>query len=68
MMLSDDHKPALCTDPNSRPPLFDLARKYELNQPDAGTARLVHNHPAGEPAPSRAEFEGDKVNVDCPRD
>ena len=56
-MLSDDHKRALCTDPNARPPLVDLACKYEANQLDTGTARLMHNRPSGDPTPSRADIE-----------
>jgi RadC-like JAB domain len=53
-MFPDDHKQALCTYPNPRPPLFHLARKYKLNQVDTSAARLMHNHPSGDPTPSRA--------------
>jgi DNA repair protein RadC len=56
-MLLQDHKQALCTDPNPRPPLFGLANKYKLNQADTGATRLMHNHPSGDPTPSRADIE-----------
>jgi RadC-like JAB domain-containing protein len=64
-MLPDDHKQPLCTDPNPRPPLFDLARKYKLNQPDTGTARLMRNHPSGDPTPSRADVEMTQAIVEA---
>jgi DNA repair protein RadC len=39
------------------PCCFILARKYKLNQVDTSAARLVHNHPSGDPTPSRADIE-----------
>jgi hypothetical protein len=56
-MLPDDHKWALCTDPNPRPLLSSLFGKCERNQIDTGGARFMHNHPSGDPTPSRADIE-----------
>jgi hypothetical protein len=53
-MLPDDPNRALRTAPNPRPLLFDLLRKSKLNQPDTPAARFMHNHPSGDPTPSRA--------------
>jgi proteasome lid subunit RPN8/RPN11 len=57
VMLPDDHKQPLSTDPNARPPLFDPASKDKVNQLDSGAARLIHNHPSGDTTPSRADIE-----------
>jgi hypothetical protein len=48
---------AVCTDPDPRPPLFDVVRKCTPNQADSGARRLMHNHPSGDPTPSRADIE-----------
>jgi hypothetical protein len=56
-MLRDDRKRALCTDPNPRPLSFVVAGKCKLNQVDTSVGRLIHNHPSGDPTPSRADIE-----------
>jgi hypothetical protein len=58
-MLLEDHKQALCTDPNPRPPLFGLANKYKLNQIDTGIARLMHKIPTRYPT----AIEGKADNI-----
>ena len=57
VILPDDHKQALCTASNARPLSSVVAGKCRLNQRDAVAARLMHNHPSGDPTPSRADIE-----------
>jgi proteasome lid subunit RPN8/RPN11 len=56
-MLPDDHKSALRTGPNARPLSLAVTRKCKRNQVDTSPGRLVHNHPSGDPTPSRADIE-----------
>jgi DNA repair protein RadC len=57
MILPDDHKQALCTAPNARPLSSVVAGKCKLNRMDAVAARLMHNHPSGDPTPSHVDIE-----------
>jgi len=49
-----DHR---VTDPNSIPQRFRSATKLVSGQRDAFRAVLVHNHPSGDPKPSRDDIE-----------
>jgi RadC-like JAB domain len=53
----DDHKRALRTAPHHRPQLRRPESKCAANQRVSHTAFLVHNHPSGDPTPSRADIE-----------
>jgi DNA repair protein RadC len=49
-----DHR---VTDPNSISQRFRSATKLVSGQHDAFRAMLVHNHPSGDPKPSRDDIE-----------
>jgi RadC-like JAB domain len=57
VMLTDDHNRAIYAVPNPRPLSLALGGKCKTNQVDTSTALLVHNHPSGDPTPSRADIE-----------
>jgi hypothetical protein len=63
VILPDDHKQALCTAPNARPLSSVVAGKCKLNHMDAVAARLMHNHPSGDPTPSQADVQMTKEIV-----
>jgi hypothetical protein len=52
VILPDDHKQALCTDPSPGPLSLVVVGKCKLNQLDRSVGRLMHNHPGGDPTPS----------------
>jgi len=54
--LRDDHECTILTAPYPRPLSFAPARKRKLDQMDTRTRVLVHNHPSGDPMPSRADI------------
>jgi RadC-like JAB domain-containing protein len=60
----DDHERPLLTAPNPCPLSFVLRRKCKTNQVDTSAALLMHNHPGGDPTPSRADIEMTRVIVE----
>ena len=57
MNARDDHKQALLTAPNRRPLSRPLTSEIERDQLDRSRRRLMHNHPSGDPTPSRADIQ-----------
>ncbi|MBN9430898.1 MAG: hypothetical protein J0I45_00530 [Bosea sp.] len=63
-MRRDDHERARSTDPNARHHsrlVFGLSLQ---NQHFAYSGGRVHNHPSGDPTPSRADIQMTKTIVD----
>jgi DNA repair protein RadC len=63
----DDHEPALATAPTPRPLFWRPRRKMSYHQCDRQTGSLLHNHPGGDPTPSRADIEMTKQIVEIAR-
>src|SRR5712691_7293681 len=53
----DDHERPLLTAPNARPLSFEPRRKSKLDHYGSSEGLLLHNHPSGDPTPSRADIE-----------
>lgn len=53
----DDHDSASNVAPQFRPHQSKALRKRHIYQLDRYTRRIVHNHPSGDPAPSRADID-----------
>ena len=63
MTFRDDHEQAFRTDPHYRPLLWQLWLKDNRNRRDRSWRRLVHNHPSGDPTPSRADIDMTKAII-----
>ena len=57
MSKRDDHEQSPIAAPSPRPLVICPATKCKPNQADASTSLLVHNHPSGDPKPSRDDIE-----------
>ena len=57
VMIPDHHEYAIDTDPHARPLFREQAQKTESHQRDSSRRGLLHNHPSGDPTPSRADIE-----------
>jgi DNA repair protein RadC len=55
--FNEDHKQAIRTAPQYRPQTRSLGRNIKQDQRDKSLSGLVHNHPSGDPTPSRADIE-----------
>jgi DNA repair protein RadC len=67
MTQRDDHERALRTAPHHRPQLRRPESKCAANQCVSDTAFLMHNHPSGDPTPSRADINMTKAIVEVAR-
>ena len=56
MSLRDDHEQSSVTVPNPRPLPPSVKTKSKRSHRDGLRRRLVHNHPSGDPTPSRADI------------
>src|SRR6266571_780215 len=65
--LHDNHKRAFLTGPHYRPQPRSLHAKMKQDQCDRPCGRLIHNHPSGDPTPSRADIDMTKAIVDIAR-
>jgi DNA repair protein RadC len=65
--VRDDHERAIVTVPYCRPLSAPAKSKTEMDQRDRGASWLVHNHPSGDPTPSRADIDMTKAIVDIAR-
>jgi len=54
-MLRDDHERAILTVPISVPLAGDAGKNPRAS--DSAPSRLVHDHPSGDPTPSRADIQ-----------
>jgi DNA repair protein RadC len=59
-----DHDGAFGVDPNYRHQLKSGAKFTITSQILSGIIRLVHNHPSGDPTPSRADIDMTKTIID----
>ena len=57
MTERDDEKSETRTAPNPRPLSRSLTSEIERDQIDGSHRRLMHNHPSGDPTPSRADIQ-----------
>ena len=53
----DDHDSASNVAPQFRPHQSTTLKSHYIYQLDNGTRRIVHNHPSGDPSPSRADID-----------
>jgi proteasome lid subunit RPN8/RPN11 len=63
----DDPEQILPTRPNAHPQSSRIGEKSELYQDRGSRSRIVHNHPSGDPTPSRADIEMTKAIVEVAR-
>jgi DNA repair protein RadC len=61
----EDHERALHPAPNPRPLLIAWDRRIKSSQEGIVTGRLMHNHPGGDPTPSRADIEMTKQIIEA---
>ena len=57
MIARDHHNSAPNADPQSRHHLWNHLEKMLAFQYDKASRRMMHNHPSGDPTPSRADIE-----------
>lgn len=57
MIACDGHAGALSAAPKLRHHFQIPLRKYHKYQIDNELSRMIHNHPSGDPTPSRADIE-----------
>ena len=57
MTERDDDKLETPTAPNPRPLLLRATGNNPINQCGNACRRMVHNHPSGDPTPSRADIQ-----------
>jgi DNA repair protein RadC len=57
MTLRDDHERAILTAPYYRPLSATIAKKLLCDQSNRMGSSLMHNHPSGDPTPSRADIQ-----------
>jgi RadC-like JAB domain-containing protein len=60
----DDQKLETLTAPNPRTLSGHAIGKISINQYGNGFRRLVHNHPSGDPTPSRADIDMTHAIID----
>jgi DNA repair protein RadC len=60
----DDAAESWGTAPYSRPLSHDVVEKLKQHQLGSSNEIVVHNHPSGDPTPSRADIEMTKQIVD----
>jgi proteasome lid subunit RPN8/RPN11 len=65
--LRDDHTQAILTAPRCRPLSSSLDSKIKRDQCDSSRSGLVHNHPSGDPTPSRADVQMTQSIVEVAR-
>jgi DNA repair protein RadC len=63
----DHHARSFRTDPNARPLLPSKEGKIESDQAHGRSGTLVHNHPSGDPTPSRADIQMTQAIVEVAR-
>ncbi|MBS4017547.1 MAG: hypothetical protein KGZ68_04845 [Dechloromonas sp.] len=64
MIARDYHNSAPNADPQSRHHLWNHLEKMLAFQYDKASRRMMHNHPSGDPTPSRADIEMTKLIVE----
>jgi RadC-like JAB domain len=57
VLLQDDHEQARITAPNPRPLSKPLSSKNKRDQRCKSDSSFMHNHPSGDPKPSRDDIE-----------
>lgn len=57
MIARDHHNSAPNADPQSRHHLWNHLEKMLAFQYDKASRRMIHNHPSGDPSPSRADID-----------
>lgn len=57
MIARDYHNSAPNADPQSRHHLWNHLEKMLAFQYDKASRRMIHNHPGGDPSPSRADID-----------
>jgi DNA repair protein RadC len=67
MTHRDDHEQALLTAPHHRPLSGLRHRKIKQNQYGRSNRSLLHNHPSGDPTPSRADIDMTRAIVGVAR-
>jgi DNA repair protein RadC len=60
-------KQAPLTAPDQRPQSFDRCQQIQRYQHDKSHAFVVHNHPSGDPTPSRADIDMTRAIVEVAR-
>src|SRR6266545_2903414 len=60
----DAQKSETLTAPNARPLLVQMIGNISCDQQGNAHSRLMHNHPSGDPTPSRADIDMTKAIVD----
>jgi hypothetical protein len=60
----DDEKSETLTAPNPRPQFIEMIGNISTHQCGSDRSRLVHNHPSGDPTPSRADITMTQAIVD----
>ena len=65
MIARDDHDGALSAAPKPRHHLQGFFRKIVKYQNDNERRRVMHNHPSGDPTPSRADIDVTKQIIDA---
>ena len=63
----DEHAQAPVTAPNARPLSSGRTVKVKCDQCVTWPGLVLHNHPSGDPSPSRADIEMTKAIVDIAR-
>jgi DNA repair protein RadC len=66
-MLRDNHKRAIHTAPQCRPLSYAVNSKIKSDQRDSRSSCLLHNHPSGDPTPSRADIQMTQAIVEVAR-
>ena len=64
MIARDDHDSALNAAPHSRHHLWNQLEKILIFQNDRSHHRMIHNHPSGDPTPSRADIDMTRTIAD----
>ena len=64
MIARDHHDSALNADPQSRHHLWNHLEKRLTFQYDKENRRMIHNHPSGDPTPSRADIDMTRTIVE----
>ena len=64
MIARDDHDSALSAAPKPRHHLQGFFKKIIEYQNDNEHSGMMHNHPSGDPSPSRADIEMTKTIID----
>lgn len=65
MIARDDHDSALSAAPKPRHHLQGLFKKIIEYQNDNERRGMMHNHPSGDPTPSRADIDMTKAIIDA---